>query len=112
MQLKMTAANQDTSAPSTTTEDRFTVKLHKLLEDAETYRFQDIIGWNRDGRSFSIFKPEEFAKTAMRKYFRQSKYKSFQRQLNLYDFQRESKNGIRGVCECSFWNSFPYPSTQ
>ncbi|CAJ1940767.1 unnamed protein product [Cylindrotheca closterium] len=84
-------------APSTSTEDRFTVKLHKLLEDAETQGFQDIIAWNRDGRSFTIYKPVVFAETIMRKYFRQSKYKSFQRQMNLYGFHRGSRNGIRGV---------------
>ena len=101
-----------TFEPSSSTEDRFTVKLHKLLEDAEKHRFQDIIGWNPDRRSFTIFKPVEFADTVMGKYFRQSKYKSFQRQMNLYGFHRGSRNGIRGVCElrrnlwCSFLFSF------
>eukprot|EP00934_Nitzschia_sp_Nitz4_P000921 Nitzschia sp. Nitz4//scaffold5_size260463//12676//13743//NITZ4_000936-RA/size260463-augustus-gene-0.59-mRNA-1//1//CDS//3329555202//921//frame0 len=80
-----------------TSEDPFPLKLHKLLQRLEEEGKQNIIGWNPDGRSFSIFQPKVFASSIMIQHFRQSKYKSFQRQLNLYDFRRETVGKIKGV---------------
>ena len=40
------------------------------------------------GRSFRIHKPKDFAQDIMPKYFHMNSFSSFQRQLNLYDFQR------------------------
>lgn len=37
---------------------------------------------------FRIHKPKEFTRDIMPKYFQMSSFSSFQRQLNLYDFQR------------------------
>lgn len=60
-------------------QDHFPLKLHKLLEQLEMEGKQHVLGWNPDGKSFSVFKPKEFASTIMVKHFpRQSKYKSFQ----------------------------------
>jgi len=62
-----------------TEQDHFPLKLHKLLEQLEAEGKQHIIGWNPDGKSFSVFKPKEFASSIMTRHFRrQSKYKSFQ----------------------------------
>lgn len=80
-------------------DERFTVKLHRILEDAEEEGFSDVIQWDPGGRSFTIYKPEKFTETIMGRYFRQTKYKSFQRQLNLYDFKRASRKGIRAACK-------------
>jgi hypothetical protein len=85
-------------------DERFTVKLHRLLEDAECQGFEDVLRWNPDGRSFTIYQPKVFAHTIVSAYFKQTQYKSFQRQLNLYDFHRETRDGIRGVCK-----SLPLP---
>ncbi|KAL3927712.1 MAG: hypothetical protein SGBAC_012970, partial [Bacillariaceae sp.] len=78
-------------------DERFTLKLHRMLEDAETQGFSSVIQWDPGGRSFTMYQPEVFVKTIMTTYFRQTKYKSFQRQLNLYEFKRETRDGIRGV---------------
>ncbi|CAJ1940771.1 unnamed protein product [Cylindrotheca closterium] len=78
-------------------DERFTVKLHRILEDAQAQGFSHVIQWDPGGRSFTIHQPDVFSKTIMKTYFRQTKYKSFQRQLNLYEFKRETRNGIRGV---------------
>eukprot|EP00980_Cylindrotheca_fusiformis_P011396 scaffold2642_cov120-Cylindrotheca_fusiformis.AAC.5 len=78
-------------------DERFTVKLHRILEDAENEGFQNIMCWNPGGRSFSIHQPRDFVSIVMPRYFRQTKYKSFQRQLNLYGFTREVKDGVRGA---------------
>jgi len=78
-------------------DEPFPVKLHRLLEDLENTKGQEIISWNPDGKSFTIFQPKAFAESIMGKYFRQTKYKSFQRQMNLYGFSREVCGKIRGV---------------
>jgi hypothetical protein len=60
-------------------DDPFPLKLHKLLEQLRKEGKQNILGWNPDGRSFSIFKPKEFIEEIMTEHFpRQSQYKSFQ----------------------------------
>jgi hypothetical protein len=71
------------------TESRsFPRKLHALLEEAEEKGFQDLICWQSGGKSFKVLNSRHFAKTIMPKYFKQTKFKSFQRQLNIYGFQR------------------------
>jgi hypothetical protein len=81
-------------------DDPFPMKLHRMLEGAEKLGLNEIISWNIDGRSFTICQPHVFARTIMQIYFRgQTKYKSFQRQLNLYEFKREENGKVRGVCK-------------
>ena len=78
----------------------FPFKLHNMLEVVEKEGPANIVSWNEDGRSFTIHNPREFAKTLMPKYFsRQTKYKSFQRQLNLYNFVRSSRGKDRRICK-------------
>ena len=48
------------------------------------------------GRCFVIHKPKEFVAKVMPLHFRQSKITSFQRQLNLYGFNRITKGLDRG----------------
>jgi hypothetical protein len=48
------------------------------------------------GRCFVIHKPREFVAEVMPFYFRQTKITSFQRQLNLYGFNRITKGPDRG----------------
>jgi hypothetical protein len=43
------------------------------------------------GKAFRVHHPEAFARTVMPNYFKQTKYKSFQRQLHMYGFQRIRK---------------------
>jgi hypothetical protein len=78
-------------------DDKFPLKLHKMLEDLEKRGQQHLISWHDDGRSFVIHEPKVFACTMMQNYFRQTHYKSFQRQLNLYAFKRASRGPSRGV---------------
>jgi hypothetical protein len=59
-----------------------------MLEDAGQNDFQDIVSWNSHGVAFKVHKPTEFSDKIMPTYFNQTKYKSFQRQLNLYGFTR------------------------
>jgi len=86
-----------TSNESRRMDEPFPLKLHRLLEDVENTKQQEIVSWNPDGESFTIIQPKVFADSIMVKYFRQTKYKSFQRQMNLYGFTREVRGKIRGV---------------
>lgn len=75
----------------------FPLKLHAMLDDSESEGFTDVVSWQRGEQSFKVHKPVVFANDIMSRYFRQTKYKSFQRQLNLYGFTRiphgPNKNG-------------------
>lgn len=66
----------------------FPIKLQIVLKVVEKLNQEHIISWLPHGRSFMIHRPREFEDEIMCKFFKQTKLTSFQRQLNLYDFQR------------------------
>lgn len=82
--VPLTAQSQQQSNTPRRMDEPFPLKLHSLLEDVENTPQADILSWDPDGRSFTIYQPKVFAETIMGQYFRQTKYKSFQRQMNLY----------------------------
>jgi hypothetical protein len=59
-----------------------------MLYDAEENDFSHIVSWDSEGTSFKVHDPVVFVDEIMPTYFNQTKYKSFQRQLNLYGFVR------------------------
>jgi hypothetical protein len=65
-------------------DEPFPLKLHRMLGEVENTSDQGILSWGPSGHCFIIFQPKMFATRIMGEYFRQTKYKSFQRQLNLY----------------------------
>lgn len=76
----------------------FPLKLHQMLLDLEKQEGGTAIAsFLPHGRGFQIHKPKEFAKEIMPNYFRMSTYSSFQRQLNLYDFQRIAEGPEKGA---------------
>mmetsp|Transcript_16345 Transcript_16345/g.23053 ORF Transcript_16345/g.23053 Transcript_16345/m.23053 type:complete len:107 (-) Transcript_16345:1594-1914(-) len=77
---------------------KFPMNLHLLLQNAELKGVSHIISWLSDGRSFKVHNKEKFSKFIMPKYFTASKYKSFQRSLNLWGFDTASKGPNKGVC--------------
>merc|ERR1719240_412042 len=66
----------------------FPFKLHSILESAGTSGQENIISWLPSGKAFKIHKPKEFADVIMPQYFNQTKYRSFQRHLYIYGFDR------------------------
>lgn len=76
----------------------FPQKLHQILHELER---QDggaaIASFLPHGRAFAIHKPRDFVKLVMPKYFRMSRFSSFQRQLNLYDFRRATEGPDKGA---------------
>jgi hypothetical protein len=61
-----------------------------MLEATEDKSLTNIVSWMIHGRAFKVHNPIEFVNCIMPQFFSQSKYTSFQRQLNMYGFQRFS----------------------
>ena len=66
----------------------FPIKLHIALKVLHNEGSEDIISWLPHGRSFKLHNVRVFEQVIMKRFFRQSKFSSFRRQLNLYGFQR------------------------
>lgn len=88
----------------------FLTKTYQLVDDPSA---DDLISWNEDGTSFIVWRPAEFARDLLPKYFKHNNYSSFVRQLNtyvttarelllfLFIFLIFSQMRISGVCMCA-----------
>jgi hypothetical protein len=76
---------------------RFPWKLHIMLDHMESDGDKAIACWQSHGRAFIVNKPKEFVLNVMPQFFNQSKYASFQRQLNLYGFSRLTHGRDKGA---------------
>jgi len=74
----------------------FPLKLHGMLEKAMAEGHGDVVSWQPHGRCFVVHKPQEFQEIVLPMYFKLTKLSSFQRQLNLYGFQRLTLGRDRG----------------
>lgn len=74
----------------------FPIKLHIMLANMEMQGTNHIASWFPHGRAFIIHQPKLFVEKIMPEYFKQSKMTSFNRQLNLYGFNRITKGQDRG----------------
>lgn len=68
-------------------EPTFPWKLHMVLEASEQLGFEDIISWQGEN-AFKVHDQKRFESQIMRRYFKKTQYRSFQRQLNIYGFHR------------------------
>jgi len=75
----------------------FPVKVYEMLEDADEKQFSHIVSWNADGTGFMVHSKDHFTKEIVPHYFNLTKYKSFQRQLSLYGFQRVTVGPNKGL---------------
>jgi len=73
----------------------FPLKLHEMLISTAAEGMDHIVSWQPHGRCFLVHKPKEFV-AMLPRYFKLSKLASFQRQLNLYGFQRLTRGRDRG----------------
>lgn len=59
----------------------FLTKTYQLVDDPAV---DDVISWNEDGSTFIVWRPAEFARDLLPKYFKHNNFSSFVRQLNTY----------------------------
>ncbi|KAJ8458014.1 hypothetical protein OPV22_030940 [Ensete ventricosum] len=63
----------------------FLTKTYQLVDDPE---MDEVISWNEDGSTFVVWRPVEFARDLLPKYFKHNNFSSFVRQLNTYGFRK------------------------
>jgi hypothetical protein len=111
-------SSQTSEDPNNNCSSTFTRMLLQMLEDAESKHFENIVSWVPGKNDlFRVHDSETFTREIAPLYFKCTKYKSFQRQLNLYGFSRIKmgvyKGGythqrlVRGKTELYNWCSFP-----
>jgi hypothetical protein len=71
----------------------FPWKLHDMLRDCEKEGKSHVVSWLPHGKAFRVHKVTDFVGKILPSHFKQTKYKSFQRQLNLWGFERITRNG-------------------
>ncbi|KAI0036086.1 HSF-type DNA-binding-domain-containing protein [Vararia minispora EC-137] len=80
------------SKPDTKPQATFLTKLYALLERPEN---QHMIRWDAAGEHIIVERPEQLALHVLPSVYRQSRFASFSRQLNIYGFMR--KVNLRNV---------------
>jgi hypothetical protein len=75
----------------------FPIKLHRMLQYVEREGLDYIVSWHPDGRSFQVQCHDQFVTRVLPGYFSdsQTRYRSFQRQLSHYGFERIAKGSYR-----------------
>lgn len=72
----------------------FPERLHQLLREVEKDGLSDIVSFHPHGRSFAVHDMNRFVEEILPKWFKQSKWNSFARQLNLYGKCPTSISGL------------------
>jgi hypothetical protein len=76
--------------------DPFPVKLLRLLSEVESNGNEHVVSFTPSGLAFQVHKPNEFMQDVAPKYFRQKKFSSFTRQLNMYGFEKVNHGPDKG----------------
>jgi hypothetical protein len=90
---------KDTKSSSSTSMHNcapFPWKIHEMLDAAEKQGFTSIVSWLPGNNAFKVHNSTVFVEHAMPQYFKQTKYKSFQRQLNIWGFMRVLEGPDKG----------------
>jgi len=101
--LTLSSLAQDPNLPASKLP--FAWKLYEMLETVEKNGTDtDIVSWVDNGEAFKVHDLERFVEDIIPTYFKQSKYKSFQRQLYFYGFQRVTSSERQGHTVGSYRN--------
>lgn len=76
--------------------NHFPEKLQDMLDQVQKDGLEHIVSWQPHGRCFVVHDAKGFVSFILPKFFKQSMLASFQRQLNLYGFQRLTKGSDKG----------------
>jgi len=60
--------------------------LTKLYDMVNCVKYQSLIHWSEDGKAVCITNIKQFSENVLPQYFKHSKFASFLRQLNMYNF--------------------------
>jgi len=78
----------------------FPVKLFNMLaqvhDDTTCYGLDQFVCWQSHGRAFRVLQKHKFEEIILPRFFKQGKYTSFQRQLNIYGFKRITRGADQG----------------
>jgi hypothetical protein len=78
---------------------QFPWRLHELLTEAESNGNDVIVSWiPGTNNAFKVHNKEKFTNEILPAYFSATKYKSFQRNLNLWGFESMTDGPNRGAC--------------
>ena len=75
----------------------FPWKLHDMLRTSKTDGKESIVSWLPHGNAFKVHDVPDFVSNILPLFFKQTKYKSFQRQLNLWGFKRIENGHEKGA---------------
>jgi hypothetical protein len=68
---------------------QFPFKLHEMLAAVALQGNDATVSWQPHGRAFRVHDKAIFAASIMLEFFKQTHFKSFQRQLHLWGFKSE-----------------------
>lgn len=78
----------------------FPVKLFNMLaqvhDDTTCHGLDQFVCWQSHGRAFRVLQKNKFEEIILPRFFKQGKYTSFQRQLNIYGFKRITRGADQG----------------
>jgi hypothetical protein len=77
--------------------EHFPERLHRMLLDVEEKELGGVTCFLPHGRAFAVLDEAKFVNEIMPMYFKQSKWNSFARQLNLYGFVRMASGPDAGA---------------
>lgn len=94
--LRSTSSGNAADRPSV----QFPWRLHELLTESETNGNESIISWiPGTNNCFKVHSKDKFTNEILPSYFNATKYKSFQRNLNLWGFESITEGPNKGGCQ-------------